>query len=421
MHKLDRHMRIGIIGAGMSGASAAHYLKQKGYTRITLLEKDDSAGGKCHSIHYRGRTYEMGALIGLPTSRHTIELMKEYGLEEKGPLLERGFFDNEGRKISQIPVGLVQEFAKEFKRLPQLLGRYQKLQEPGFLGLPPELCRPFAEWCDENGLPVTMEVFRHYFSTFGFGSVENTPAAYVLKFLSYENLLSFIEITHMITWPSGVRELIRRMADRIEDLRLTCEVRRMEPQSSGEIRVETDHEAFTFDKVIYTGPMHQLGRLLDLPPEDVELLSLIRHERFRVYAYSVRDLPPHSGYLPENLQPGRNGDMMAWYYRWKSREANDLVTIYVMENEKLSDAEIRENIEATLKRLGGTSIRLFMMKSWLHFPHVGAEALRSGFYERLDRLQGQRGIYYAGELFNFPTLERCAAYSKHLVERFFSE
>jgi protoporphyrinogen oxidase len=420
MSTIDRDASIGIIGAGISGAAAAHYLMQQGFRRITLMEQADRVGGKCHSILYRGKTYEMGALIGLPTSRHTLELMKEYDLLEKGPLLERGFFDSAGRKVSQIPVGLVQEFAKEFKRLPRLLERYRDLQEPGFANLPPELCEPFADWCKAYELPVTMEVFRHYFSTFGFGSIETVPAAYILKFLSYENLLSFIEITHMITWPAGVRELVCRMADRVDDLRLGCEVLRLERQSNGQVLVQTTHEALAFDRVIYTGPMDRLGRLYDLPPADAELLAQIRQERFRVYAFHVRELPPHSGYIPGNLSSDQSGDMMAWYFRWPSWEETDLITVYVMENERLSDSEMRQRIEHTLSRLGGKEIRLFLMKRWLHFPHVDSEALRCGFYERLESLQGRDGIYYAGELFNFPTLERCISYAKHLVTRFFS-
>ncbi|WP_313638886.1 hypothetical protein, partial [Paenibacillus sp.] len=91
-------------------------------------------------------------------------------------------------------------FAQEFKRLPDILKRYKSLQKPGFLHLPPDLCQPFSEWCAENELSVLGQVYMHYFNTFGFGSIHDVPAAYVLKFLTYDNLLSFIEITHMITW-----------------------------------------------------------------------------------------------------------------------------------------------------------------------------------------------------------------------------
>lgn len=203
--------RIGIIGAGISGVTAAYELAKKGYTNITLMEKSDRVGGKCHSIEYKGKSYEMGTLISMPTYKHTMDFMRDFDLMDRGPLLERGFFDNNGRKTSQIPMEQIEAFTQEFKRLPDILKRYESLQEPGFLHLPPDLCQPFSQWCVENKLSVLEQVYMHYFNTFGFGGIHNVPAAYVLKFLSYDNLLSFIEITHMITLPKGVTELIRRM------------------------------------------------------------------------------------------------------------------------------------------------------------------------------------------------------------------
>lgn len=411
--------RIGIIGAGISGVTAAHQLANKGYNNITILEKSDRVGGKCHSIAYKGKTYEMGTLIGLPTYKHTMEFMKEFDLLDKGPLLERGFFDIRGRKTSQIPMDQVQSFAEEFKRLPDILKRYKSLQEPGFLHLPPDLCQPFSQWCAENNLSVLEQVFMHYFNTFGFGSIEDVPAAYVLKFLSYDNLLSFIEITHMITWPKGVTELIRRMADQVEDLRLTCEVLHIEQERNGQVRVETNQGIFYFDKVIYTASLEDLGDRVHLSSADRSLLANITYERFRVYAYRVNGIPELSGYIPSNMYPERKGHMMAWYYRWADVGTTDLVTIYVAENEAMSDLEMRESVENKLRELGGQNIRLYMMKRWGQFPHVDSNALREGFYERLDQMQGRNNIYYAGEIMNFPTLENCIVYAKYLVGRFF--
>jgi len=50
---------------------------------------------------------------------------------------------------------------------------------------------------------------------------------------------------------------------------------------------------------------------------------------------------------------------------------------------------------------------------------VDSNALHEGFYERVDQMQGNNNIYLAGEIMNFPTLENCIVYAKHLVERFF--
>ncbi|WP_088548601.1 FAD-dependent oxidoreductase [Paenibacillus aquistagni] len=416
---MGRH-KIGIIGAGISGVAVAHELSSKGYKNITVLEKEDRVGGKCHTIEYKGKTYEMGTLMGLPSYKNTMELMKRFGLTDAGPLLERGFFSMEGNRTSQIPVQQAERFAQEFKRLPQLLSRYECLKEPGFLHLSEELCQPFSAWCDQHEFVIMKQVFMHYFSTFGFGCVDDVPAAYVLKFLSYDNLLSFIEITHMITWPKGAHELIKRMADQFEDLRLTCEVYRIEQEAGGKVRVETSQGVFYFDRVIYTGSMRLLHQIMPLRLEDKQLLEQIIYERFRVYAYRVEGIPALSGYIPGNMSAEHKGHMMAWYYRWADMGDTDLVTVYVVENEEMSDFEMREHVENQLRKLGGTRIQFYMMKRWEHCPHVNASALRNGFYERLDQMQGRDGIYYAGEIMNFPTLENCIIYAKHVVDRFYS-
>ncbi|MGM1049479.1 MAG: FAD-dependent oxidoreductase [Bacillota bacterium] len=411
--------KIGIVGAGISGVTLAYELGKKGYRHVTIMEQGDRVGGKCHSIEYKGKTYEMGTLIGLPSYKMTMKLMEEFDLQDKGPLLDRGFFNRDGYTTSQIPVEQLSDFAREFKHLPELLGRYEFIKAPGFANIPLELCKPFAAWCDENGLFVLKQVFMHYFSAFGFGSIDEVPAAYVLKLLNYDNLMSFIEITHMISWPQGVTELVKRMGDQASDLRLTCGVNRIDREEPGRVRVETDQGTLYFDKVIYTASLRDLPDKVDMAPEDRKLLESIIYERFRVYAYRVDNMPKLSGYIPGNMGPGRKGQMMAWYHRWADLAETDLITVYVAESESMSDSEMRESIEATLASLGGENIRLYMMKCWNHFPHVDTYALQRGFYTQLEHMQGKYGIYFAGEIMNFPTLENCIIYAKSLVERYF--
>lgn len=67
------------------------------------MEKSDRVGGKCHSIEYKGKSYEMGTLIGLPTYKHTMDLMRDFDLMDRGPLLERGFLIIMGGKLHRFP------------------------------------------------------------------------------------------------------------------------------------------------------------------------------------------------------------------------------------------------------------------------------------------------------------------------------
>lgn len=68
------------------------------------------------------------------------------------------------------------------------------------------------------------------------------------------------------------------------------------------------------------------------------------------------------------MNPERKGHMMAWYYRWADMGTTDLVTVYVAENDEMTDLEMREKVENKLRELGGENIRLYMMKRWKQFP-----------------------------------------------------
>jgi len=49
--------KIGIVGAGPSGLSAAYALVRLGYNNVTVLEKHHSVGGMCESVEIEGILY----------------------------------------------------------------------------------------------------------------------------------------------------------------------------------------------------------------------------------------------------------------------------------------------------------------------------------------------------------------------------
>ena len=51
--------KVIVIGSGFSGISAACFLAKKGY-EVTILEKNDSAGGRARSFEVEGFTFDMG-------------------------------------------------------------------------------------------------------------------------------------------------------------------------------------------------------------------------------------------------------------------------------------------------------------------------------------------------------------------------
>lgn len=52
---LPVNTRIGIIGAGPSGISAAYALSRLGYKNVTVVEKHHTVGGMCESVEIEGK------------------------------------------------------------------------------------------------------------------------------------------------------------------------------------------------------------------------------------------------------------------------------------------------------------------------------------------------------------------------------
>ena len=64
---VDKNERIAIIGGGPAGLSAGMYLEKAGFENYVIFERNGWVGGKCHSPNYKGRRYEMGAIMGVPS------------------------------------------------------------------------------------------------------------------------------------------------------------------------------------------------------------------------------------------------------------------------------------------------------------------------------------------------------------------
>jgi protoporphyrinogen/coproporphyrinogen III oxidase len=80
--------RIAIVGAGLTGLTAAWRLQQLGHT-VTVFEKSEQAGGRTMTVRKGGFAFDVGAITMLPTYDRVIALAKELGLplHEISPVL----------------------------------------------------------------------------------------------------------------------------------------------------------------------------------------------------------------------------------------------------------------------------------------------------------------------------------------------
>ena len=83
------------------------------------------------------------------------------------------------------------------------------------------------------------------------------------------------------------------------------------------------------------------------------------------------------------------------------------------------EKEVRELVARMKGHIDETNADWHTYDRWPYFQHVTPEEFKSGFYSKLEQLQGDQNTYYVGGATNFELIEPILQYSKHLVATHF--
>lgn len=415
----DKDNKIAIIGGGLSGLFTAYNLQKKGYKKVTVFEREDRIGGKLNTIWYKGKSYELGAIFGLPSYLNLRYLMNELNIKVDGPKLSRTNYNGDGNKIMPIPKEDLTGFLEELERLPKVLSTYKSLQSPCIKDLEPRLMLPFSEWCDIHQFEILKTIYVHYFTIFGLGNIDEVPALYVLRIMNYDHLMSFMQIPEFYTWKDGVSTLTEHLGKKVNNIRLGQEVKDISLSPSGSLYVQTQFEKLEFNKVIITAPLDQFSSLQFWDEDMKNYLNSIKYQYFNVYAFIVDKVPRGCGCILDNLSTDRRGHITIWDSRWDISENEEMVVLYAYNPPKDSGKTPLEIIKEDLSRLGVKDSRLYQAKRWKHCPYVDTNTLRMGFYDKMGSMQGKNNVFLSGEIMSMLSIENSLWYSKDLVERYF--
>ncbi len=451
---MDKNIKICIIGGGPAGLSAGMYLEKKGYENYTILERNDHVGGKCHSPHYNGRRYEMGAIMGVP-SYYAVHDVEEFcGITHDGPQLNRNYKDRNGNVIEPF------EPKKNILKIPRLmkmkkqvteLGRILETKYKGYdvnghrgvaqgrydgFAVTPErepisgtnenlkdLAMPFKDWCELNNVELTQDIWIGPFTSFGYGYFDEIPAAYVLKYLDFQTCMNFVRI-NLWTWKEGTQFIWESLNDKLKNhARLNSKITKVE-RKDGKVYVTVNGEVEEYDKLIITSPLQFFPDYADAREDEKKYFSKIEYERYDVLAVETRpeDHPEISYYVFDNMTPDRLGHLMVYYRRWRDTK-DQVITTYALRKHKNSEEipydACRQMVLEDLKVMKNPASNVVNEQSWYYFPHVFSEDYAAGWYDDVEAMQGKYDTYYAGEVMSFGDMDETAEYSRELVERFF--
>lgn len=431
---LNKNLTIGIIGAGAAGLSTWHYLKQKGYSHITVLEKEQELGGMCRTMEHDGRHYDLGANYITPYYKTVRKIASDLGLKLRPAPQRRSFDLATGNFMKTLDttlrgVSLLDFGAANLRYLWQVWKYRKTIAAPGLMALEnqPELRHPFGKWLDINGMSALRQLFLIPITIFGYGDLDEIPTPYVLKYMNLSNFLVLMLVGSGLSkrWPKhfeqGYQHFFKTLT-RGADIRCGVTIQSVRRGADGAHVTLADGTRLHFDRLILACPLDQaLTFLTDASAQERELFSHIRYREYYVTACEAKNM---LNITTDELQLPPLAPLPPAGHPWgvvKFWPESDINLYFSVGGEGVTPERVHQHIAEDTDRMGGDVVQTIRQQKWPHFfPHVRTASLEAGFYRRMEALQGQAHTYYASGLLAFELIEPIFHYSENLVNTHFS-
>ncbi|MGG3453705.1 protoporphyrinogen oxidase [Paenibacillus rhizolycopersici] len=462
----DSSRQVVIIGGGLTGLSAAFYVRkfysERGLTpQITLLEKGNTLGGKIETLEKDHFVIEKGPDSFLARKTAMTDLAKELGLEDElvsmNPDAKKTYIVSEG-KLHPMPSGLVLGIPTELgpflrsglvswsgkaRAMLDLVMPPRQSEEDESLGMFIER-RLGSEVLQNVTEPLLAGIYAgdtyklSLQSTFPqFGEVERAYGSLIKGMMTGKKPVETHTGTKrsaFLTFRKGLQTLVNGLVSSLADVDCRLETEAVEIRRTGPEAYEVvlaSGEGLAADDVIVTVPAFAAAELLR-PHVDVTALDAINYVSVAnvVMAFDRKDVTglfDGSGFLVPRKE-GLNITACTWTgIKWLHTSPDDkmLLRCYVgrsgdEEKAFLPEEELTELVLGDLKRLMNITARpLFteitrLPKSMPQYPvgHLQQVA------ELTRQLKGSLpGVYATGAAFYGVGLPDCIKQAKELAEQ----
>ncbi len=422
-----KHWRIAIVGAGPAGLTAAETLAERGYQSVTVFERNAAAGGKVLSRPVDGGVAELGAVIAPPEFHTVVALADKYGVEYVVNSTIHQIMDADGGRSS--PPTFFGNHHEEHQMASAVANYYAAaaLYEPWIRAashgwIPPDLTLPFSQFSDKYGFSPLADVARGAIVGSGYGYYETAPALYMMRAMEVGFDVGgpgWVQQSNFYIFPRGYQSLWQEVA-RHHDVRFNAQVTRIVRSNTAQgpvtITINQD-QPLVFDAVIISASLNHVGRFMDLTPEESELFSQVESLRYVTSQFATSGLRTQE-YVTvyPNAFPDKMDQLGAFMH---AKTAPDTWVAWQLARPDTPADQLVAALGQGVALGGGTVQGDVFQQEWDYFPHVGPEALRSGFYERIRVMQGANRTYYVGATLSFETVEHAARQAADLVKRHF--
>jgi len=396
-------MKVAVIGSGISGLSAAHFLSKK-YT-VDLFEKNNYFGGHSHTVDIPESnskeliSIDLGFIVfnkvtypNLLNFFHDLNIdyeksnmsfavsVKNSNIEYSGSGL-RGIFSNKMNIFNIHFLKMVKEIIYFYKNAEKINKTNYKDQTLGDFLKSKKLSKYFinfhiipmvaAIWSMSSSLAekMPMELFLTFFKNHGLFKIRNRPQWYTV---SGRSKIYVKKVLQSISGEYFKNYEIKSVHRNENNVRLFY---------------GSSNEYFNYDKVVFATHADDTLKLINNPTEsEKKVLSNFKYKKNLAYLHTDKQLMPNK--------------KIAWS-SWNSiLDKNDInkncVTYWL---NKLQNLKTNNNYFLTLNPIDKIEDKRIIKKIEFSHPFYDLQSLRSQKY--LNELQGKKNSWFCGSYFGY--------------------
>ena len=326
-------MKIAVIGSGISGLTAAHYLRD--HHELTIFEANAYLGGHTATVEvpWQGKNYaiDTGFIVFNDRTYPNFEqLLSELSVESQNSEMsysvhdEKTGFEYNGHTLRTLFAQKRHWFSLSFYGLLWEVIRFNRLAKQALLTEvdPRDVLVDFLNqhdfserFCSHYLLPMGAAIWSS-----SMPQMKTMPLQFFLQFFQHHGLLDLVNRPQWRVVKGGSKQYVEALISNLGEkhqIALNTLITSVIRQSSG-VWIKTEKSSHRFDEVIFACHSDQALALLDNPtPEEQQVLSALPYQKNTVVLHTDTD------WLPK-----RSLAWASWNYRLpKEANSNGLPTV----------------------------------------------------------------------------------------------
>ena len=410
-------MRIAVIGSGISGLSAAHYLSKK--NKVDLFEKEDHFGGHSYTIDVKDNNNHVPVDIGFivfnfKTYPNFVKFLNDNGIEieksnmsfsvsvketeieycGKGLL---GIFSNKKNLLNFDFFKMFFEIIKFYKKSNDLKNIEENLTLDDFLKRE-KMSKYFINY---HIIPMVSAIW-----SMPPYEAKQMPLKFFLKFFQNHGLFNLKNRPQWYTIKNRSRTYVKKILDTISgEYYKNYRINKISRLSNGvKVYYGGNNEFFDYDKVVIaTHADEALSLITDPTPEEKSILANFKYKNNIAIIHT-----------DETLMPKNKKAWSSWNSSVNKENTSETSITYWLN--LLQNLKTNKNIFLSLNPFLKIDQKKIISKVKFTHPYYDKEALEN--QNRLKNIQNKKNLLFCGSYFGYGFHEDGIKSSLEMIKSF---